>query len=95
MISTLPQATFGPVVVLLAAALYQRNLDGKHKLWNILLIERCSATSNYGLLTLRNLLNSPTDFSGIRVVKPLVCRFVFAPLFMSFFFWFVFRIKAT
>jgi hypothetical protein len=41
MISTLPQATFGPVVVLLAAALYQRNLDGKHKLWNILLIERC------------------------------------------------------
>ena len=40
MTSTLPKGTLGSVASLLAATLYQGNLDRNHKLWNIVSSER-------------------------------------------------------
>jgi hypothetical protein len=40
MTSTLPNGTLGSVASLLAATLYQGNLDRSHKLWNIVSSER-------------------------------------------------------
>jgi hypothetical protein len=41
MTPTLPKGTLGSVASLLAAMLYQGNIDRNHKLWNIASSERC------------------------------------------------------
>jgi hypothetical protein len=40
MTPTLPKGTLGSVASLLAATLYQGNIDRNHKLWNIVSSER-------------------------------------------------------